>query len=565
MEFSELGGGRVVRATGIQSPADFPAEQFTVPAHSSVTVLLDYGHLTTAYPSLTVAGGLGAKVRLTYAEALVNEKGEKGNRNQIEGKHIAGVHDEFLPGGQDSSEFTPLVWRTWRYLQLDIETADQSLTVQRLRAMFTAYPFVERARFGSDDPVLHRIWEVGWRTARLDAHDTYMDTPYWERLQYVGDTRIQALISYTVAGDDRLARQAINAYSYSRIPEGLTQSRYPSSLTQIIPTFSLLWVGMVHDFWMYRGDADFVRSQQGTRAVLDWYVQRQRPDGLLGKIPWWPFVDWGADFDFGRPPQDEDGGSSVITLQFVEALRYAAEMEAAFGSKEYARTYRDVARRAAQAVYACCWNRQYGLLADTPAQQHFSQHANILGVWLDVVPIAHQRDVLTKVLSTSDAGFKVASPVPSMTAATYYFRFYLARALDHAGMGDQYLQLLGPWKTMLNLGLTTWAESPEPTRSDSHAWSAHPDYDLLTIVAGIRPESPGFKSVTIQPHLGDLKHLSAVMPVPGGIVSVEYNRGAGGIDAEVTLPEGMTGTLLWLGRKTSLRGHQKLTLRIGQQ
>jgi alpha-L-rhamnosidase len=97
-----------------------------------------------------------------------------------------------------------------------------------------------------------------------------MDTPYWERLQYV-DTRIQALISYAVAGDDRLARQAIEAFNNSRIADGLTQSRYPSSLVQIIPTLSLLWVGMVHDFWMCRGDPDFVRAQlAGTRAVLDW-------------------------------------------------------------------------------------------------------------------------------------------------------------------------------------------------------------------------------------------------------------------------------------------------------
>ena len=54
-----------------------------------------------------------------------------------------------------------------------------------------------------------------------------MDTPYWEQLQYIGDTRIQALISYAVAGDDRLARQALEAFHNSLMPDGLTQSRYP--------------------------------------------------------------------------------------------------------------------------------------------------------------------------------------------------------------------------------------------------------------------------------------------------------------------------------------------------
>src|SRR5207249_1721620 len=127
-----------------------------------------YDHLTTAYPSLKVAGGAGGKVRLTYAEALVDKDSQKGNRNQIEGKHIVGVSDEFIPSDQALAEFVPLVWRTWRYLQLDIETADQPITIVGLRAFFSAYPFAEHARFDSDDPVLHDIWEVGWRTARLD-------------------------------------------------------------------------------------------------------------------------------------------------------------------------------------------------------------------------------------------------------------------------------------------------------------------------------------------------------------------------------------------------------------
>ena len=37
-----------------------------------------------------------------------------------------------------------------------------------------------------------------------------------------------------------------------------------------------------------------------------------------------------------------------------------------------------------------------------------------------------------------------------MTKATYYFRFYLARALEHAGMGDEYLNLLNPWREMVS-------------------------------------------------------------------------------------------------------------------
>ena len=518
--------------------------------------------MTTAYPELTVSGGAKSTIRFTYAEALVDDKGDKGNRNDITGKHIVGIVDEFLPDGSASRRFMPLGWRTWRYLQMDINTTDQPLRVDTLRSWFTAYPFEERARFESNDPSLASIWQIGWRTARLDAHSTYMDTPYWERMQYIGDTRIQALISYTVAGDDRLARQAIQAFNDSRIPDGITRSRYPSSVTQIIPTFSLLWIGMIHDFWMYRGDEDFVKAQlAGTRTVLDWFLDKQRPDGLVGNLPWWPFVDWGKDFAFGMPPQDANGGSSIVTLQFVEALRYATELEFTFGDKTRSQRYRDAENRAVSAIRKLCWNETYHLIADTPEQKHFSQHANILGVWLDVIPQEQQTQVLNKILSVSDPGFTAPGSVPEMTAATYYFRFYLARALEHAGMGDDYINLLRPWHEMVALGLTTWAEQPEPTRSDSHAWSAHPNFDLLTIVAGIRPRTPGFSTVVIEPHIGSLRHVTSMLPTPKGNVEARYNSEDSGVSAEITLPADITGNLLWKHNSLPLHaGYQRLQL-----
>jgi hypothetical protein len=554
--------GRVVRASGVELPADFPGAGFEIPAHASVSLLLDQSHLNTAYPELTVSGGAKSTIRLTYAEALVDSKGEKGNRNELAGKHILGIFDEFLPDGSQGRRFMPLTWRTWRYLQVDVNTADQPLRIENLSSWFTAYPFKDRARFESDDPSLSQIWQIGWRTARLDAHDTYMDTPYYERMQYIGDTRIQALISYAVAGDDRLARQAIQAFNDSRIPDGITRSRYPSSVTQIIPTFSLLWIGMVHDFWRYRGDDGFVKAQiRGTRTVLDWFLDRQRPDGLLGHITWWPFLDWGQDFAFGMPPQDADGGSSPIALQYIEALRYGSELESTLGDSTRAQRYREAESRAVNAIRKLCWNNTNGLIADTPAKKHYSQHANILGVWLDVIPREQQKDVLTKILSVSDPGFTSTGPVPEMTKATYYFRFYLARALEHAGMGDQYLSLLKPWRDMVALGLTTWAEQPEPTRSDSHAWSAHPNFDLLSIVAGIRPKAPGFSSVSIEPHLGLLHNVVSAVPTPKGMIEVNYVSKSSGVSAEINLPSNVAGELVWKGKTLTLHpGHQQIIL-----
>jgi alpha-L-rhamnosidase len=135
--------------------------------------------------------------------------------------------------------------------------------------------------------------------------------------------------------------------------------------------------------------------------------------------------------------------------------------------------------------------------------------------------------------------------VPPMSELSYYFRFYLDRALDHAGMGDMYLAQLGPWYNMLDLGLSTWAETPEPTRSDCHAWSASPNYDLLTIVAGIRPGAPGFQKVRIEPHLEGLHQLKASMPHPKGIIETSYLLDGNHWKASVTLPTGVEGEFRW--------------------
>ena len=400
MESTPQPGGKVVRSSGIASTADFPDSAITIPANTTASILIDNGVLTTGYPELDLSGGKAATIRLTYAEALYDAHGHKGNRNDITGKTIRGVYDEYIADGAAHRTFAPLVWRTWRYLQIDVHTGDQPLQLNRFHSTFSAFPFVQRARFTSDDPDLAKIWEIGWRTARLDAHDTYMDTPYWERLQYVGDTRLQALISYSNAGDDRLARQAITAINDSRLPDGITLSRYPTSIFQAIPPFSLLWVGMVHDYALYRDDPAFVREQlAGTRTVLAWFLQHQNANGLVGKLPWWSFVDWTEDFKGGDPPQDANGDSTIITLHLIEALREAAELEAAYGDPVLAQRYRQTAAKSVHAIQTLCWNPQTHLFTDTPHGNHYSQHTNAMAVWLDVAAPAAQRDIMTRILA----------------------------------------------------------------------------------------------------------------------------------------------------------------------
>ncbi|HJQ26526.1 MAG TPA: alpha-L-rhamnosidase N-terminal domain-containing protein [Blastocatellia bacterium] len=535
----------VRRTSGVEASDDFlqGRKPLTVPANTRATLLLDQSYLTTAYPEMVTSGGRDSVIAITYAEALWMGR-EKGNRNEVEGKNVRGITDRFISDGGAHRRFRPLWWRTFRYIQLNVETRAEPLTIEDLRATFTAYPFTVRAGFESDDPTLKAIWDVGWRTAQLCAHETYMDCPYYEQLQYVGDTRIQALLSLYVTGDARMVKNAIELIDESRTPEGLTQSRYPSELPQYIPTFSLLWIGMMHDLWMHRGEEQFLKPMlTGARGVLDWFEARLAPTGLLAKPEFWNFVDWTNGFKDGVPPEQGDGQSAILSLQFVAALRDAADLERAFGIGERATHDHELADRIADAVRTRCLDATRRLVSDTPAKQTFSQHANILAVLLNVIPVTEQPAVMRAVLNDA-----------TLTQCSYYFRYYLFRAMTKAGLGDEYLNQLGPWREMLKLGLTTWAETPEPSRSDCHAWSAHPNIDLLATVAGIEPAAPGFSEVVIRPHLGALKRVSAKMPHPQGDIILNLNRTGERLIVAVTLPRGLKGRIEWRGKQIALRG-----------
>jgi hypothetical protein len=188
------------------------------------------------------------------------------------------------------------------------------------------------------------------------------------------------------------------------------------------------------------------------------------------------------------------------------------------------------------------------MIADNPDQKIFSQQANIMAVLYDVIPKDQQQAILRKMLA-----IEPGTTPNGVMSASYYFRFYLARALEHAGMADDYLKSLDPWRQLLPLHFSTWPEVPGDTRSDSHAWSAHPIYDLLTLVAGIEPASPGFATVRIAPHLGSLNAITASFPHPEGLISVDYHRAGNGLEGSVNLPGKLSGTFVFHGKVYPLK------------
>ena len=560
-QFSEI-----VRISGIEKDEAFLKGNgsTTILANSKVKILIDQTHYTTGFPELTYSKGKGSEIKITYAEALLKDvaPGEvvsdgnllsvdlKGNRNDIEGKSIFGYYDILMPDGGENRFFKPLSRRTYRFIELEIETKNEALVLEKYHGVFTGYPFEEKAKVITRDAALDKIWEASWRTLRNSADEMYFDS-YYENLQYIGDTKIAALVSIYVSGDDRLMRKAIQQFDDSRTSEGLTQSRYPSNISQIIPPFSLIWVDMIYDYFMYRNDPEFLRQFiPGIKSVIDWFAIRVDKTGMVTDLKWWNFTDWTADFPSGIPQGADDGYSANIALQFVKTLENAQVVFNYFNLEHEVKTYQTLSNTIKKSVLESCFDSEKGLIAETPNKEKFSQHTNILGILTDTFEKGLQPDVMQKVLDDD-----------SLFQATIYFKFYTFRALQKVGFGDKYFDLLGSWEGMIANGMTTYGETDINPRSECHAWSASPNFDFIHTVAGIYPGEYSFKSVIIEPNLGKLDKLDVEFPHPQGMIKVSYVKKQDKMDAQVLLPSGVKGVFKWKGKAVELvEGKQNISL-----
>jgi hypothetical protein len=509
----------------------------TVPPHSEVRAVIDLGVYRCAYPEVTAAGH--GTLRIAWAEALFTDTDGNGkvHRAAVDDLNFVGVADAFTYTGVAGTA-TTLWWQAGRFVELVITTGDQPFDLRDLRWRETGYPLRNEADFRSSDARLDACLPLLERVLRMCAHETYMDCPYYEQLQYIGDTRLECLVTRALTRDHRLPDYAVHSFAWSLGEDGLLASRWPSAEWQSIPTFSLLWIGMLHDLLWY-GDPAQVRPLLGAmRSIVERFRAQVRDDGLLGWVPGWNFVDWVPSWPDGEVPGQQGHTSTVTTWLFAYALGLAAAIEDWAGEPALAQRHRTLATRLAAGCESC-WDETRGAYRDGPTQTTFSEHAQVLALLSGEVTPA-RRDRLLTTLEHD----------PDLARTTVYFSHYLFEVAARFARPELLLRRLEYWKALPDQGFTTVPERPEPSRSDCHAWGAHPWYHLLASVLGIRPAAPGYRAVRITPHLGSLTRAAGVWPHPLGDIRVSIDGAHGAVE----LPAGLPGTLVLAGREIVIDG-----------
>jgi hypothetical protein len=548
MEYKKQAFKEIRAVIGIDSADEIiQNKNLIIPANSNVKIILDQKQLTTAYSHLKFTGGKDSEIKITYAESLfvpredspysTTKNQEKGDRNIIEGKEFIGNYDIVIADGGNNRIFEPNWWRVFRYVQLEINTKSYPLTLQEFNSHLTGYPFEKKSSFSSNISSHSKIWNTSWHTQRLCAGETFLDA-YYEQLQYVGDTRIHSLISFYMSGDSLLWKKSINDFYNARASFGLIKSSAPSRSTLFMPTYSLLWINMVQDYHRHCNDSKFVEKMlPAIIENLNWFEERLDTNGLLTNLEMWNYVDWVNDdsWNYGVPPNDSNGHSSIINMLYVYSLQAASELMRDFGYTLRNKEYDKLAEKVKSRVLEKFWDEKRQLIADNSEKKVFSQHAQIIAILIDLLPENKQKSLFLKFHNNE-----------ALIQCSFYFKFYEFEAMKKVGLGELYIESLKPWHEMLELGLTTFAETPEPTRSDCHAWSASPGYHFLSLVCGIEPLSNGFNKIKFAPNFGKLKIIECVMPHKFGAIKMSLTKtNNDNIEGNIFLPVGLSGKFHW--------------------
>ena len=483
--------------------------------------IFDAGELTCGYIRLTVKGK--GKLRLTYAECMAfreNNRIIKRKRDDENGV-IIGNYDIVEVDGECS--FEPFWIRTFRYVKAETEG---KVIIEKIDYIETGYPISISDSYDFGNERDNRLFEISVNTLKRCMHETYVDCPYYEQLQYTMDTHLQMLFTYQLSDDWRLAEKAIDDFAQSYRAGGLTQSRYPVITPQYIPGFSLFFVLMLDEHFKRFDNKRFIQKYLPVAdGIVDWFIKRL--DGyMVPRSNLWDFIDWAKEYgkETGMIPSKEP--IAVYSLMLAFALQRLCDMHRRLGRSipEYA----EFADRIKKDVKVRCFDEGKGLYADSPEKSHFSQHPQIWAVLCD--------------LETEDCAKQILKKAMSLTCkATAAYLFFLFRALEKADLYDIALEYMDSLKEVIDLGCTTMPEwVGEDARSECHAWSAIAIYEFTAKILGVTYQN---HTVYIAPYIKGRASAKGTVATPVGTVYCEWKKEKDTLFIKLKIPYGAKANL----------------------
>ena len=451
-----------------------------------------------------------------------------------------------LAPGQTAHEFYHLL--SFRHLTVIARNLTQPLRL-RLRVRTAGYPFTMTGTFRGSDETLNRIHDACRLTQQLCSLDAYVDTPWREQAQWWGDARVQARNTFYLDGDARLLARGVRSLAGQRTTQGLTYGHAPTiAYNCILPDFSLTWILTIRDYWWQTGDislfAELWPEIQKVLAYFDTPEARHTCGLLRHDRRFWYFGDW-AELYKGEIP-------TFLNLWYLLVLRETADLLRAAGLRIEGKLMARHAKAHEKLIRDRLFDREAQLFRDGLDEQlqpvaRWSVHEQTLALILGLEPEAHAT-MLEQRLVPYLRGEATDGARPSAFWSTYTIE-----EAGRRGFGAEAIRFIREkWAPMLSTGTTwedfTWQETGGG--SCSHAWTAHPSYHFVNILAGIRQTAPAWAAIEVAPlFLADLQNVGAVVPAPPGHIVAAWRREGADVHFTLELPPGVKARVHLPGRK----------------
>lgn len=413
-------------------------------------------------------------VRLRWAEpgcraAEWNDAFMHGRKPNDSVDYFSGSGDQFTLSNQ-KIRWRDYWWHAGRTLEI---TTTGNVEIVSARFRHTGYPYrLNRELNVPGDERMTRLLNRSWRTLEVCSFETVMDCPYYEQLQYIGDSRLDFLSLYEICDDFRLIEKALRQFAEGQYPSGAMSCRYPTKdfidyepqmgeyYRIHIPSFTAIYIQMVHDFARLRENDGLVRELMPVLRKASGYLESTiGEDGLL-HTPGWNFIDWLSNWEAGIPPECRYGEGCTLNLIYVLALKDLADLERHFGREENAVNAEMLAEKLAAAIYAAYYDTAKGCFAENKSHSYFSEHAQVFAL-LALGETSVIRSLYEDSLDECGIAFSF-----------YYMEICRIHHLDDLFRNrlEKYLMTADApqLRTMPELFLNNWW-----LRSDCHAWGSH--------------------------------------------------------------------------------------------
>ncbi len=493
-------------------------------------VLLDFGKqyhggIQMVFQQVA-AGTKQAKVRVRFGESAMEAMsniGEKGATNDHSPRDV-----EVAVSTLGSVEIGNTAFR---FVRID-SLHDAPLRLRYVRTVYLHRDLEIKGSFKCNDELLNKIWSVGAYTVYLNTQEFIWDGVKRDRLVWIGDMHPETSTIQAIFGFDKAVPRSLDL---------VRNDTAPNAWMNGIPSYSLWWLKIHHDWYMHNGDKAYLLEQiDYMKALVDNLIAHINEDGTntigekAGGMGY--FIDWPSSTN----PQAQRGGVHAL---MVHSIGDAKELFEVAEATEYVEKCKEALEKLAKY---------------TPAHGGNKAAASLMA--------------LAGVLDAKEINKELLSVDPYADISTF-LGYYVLKARSEAGDVQGALDLTRVfWGEMIKLGATTfwedfnmeWAKGAQPIdtilkegeydvhgdngaycykgfrHSLCHGWASGPTAFLSEYVLGVKVVDAGCKKIKIEPSLGDLKWVEGTYPTPYGVVSIRHEvQSDGSIKSDINAPAGV--------------------------